>query len=86
MTHLPRAQALPSLFFSRLGLSIQGSNIWPVISTESLHLGECSLPSSPSVTRDQNPAISGLLANLCSSLGQVIQNTEEVLAHIQFLL
>lgn len=52
--------------FSRPSLSVQGSTIRPVISTKNLHSVGCSCPGSSSVTRDQDPAISGQLGNLCS--------------------
>ncbi len=35
-SNLPRAQALPLLCFPRPSLSVQGSTIWPVISTKNL--------------------------------------------------
>ncbi len=36
--NLPRAQAVPPLCLSRPSLSVQGSTIWPIISTENLRV------------------------------------------------
>ncbi len=65
-SNLPRAQAIPPLCLSRPSLSVQGSTIRPVISTKNLHSGVAATLAPLQLRGDQDPAISGRLANLCS--------------------